>query len=184
MNPKFNEIKTTQAAAYLIKKRGGEKSYMKLIKLLYFADREALTAWGRPITFDRYVSMDHGPVLSQTYELITDGVPPGQDSAWIEHIKNTPNYSVSLIKDPGIAELSQAEMKLLDKIFSEYGSKNRWDLVEIVHQLPEWENPHGSSIPIQYSDILKAANKTPLEISAVESELESLAFAHEIFTKK
>ena len=31
-------------------------SYMKLIKLLYLADREALARWGRPITTDQYVS--------------------------------------------------------------------------------------------------------------------------------
>jgi uncharacterized phage-associated protein len=61
---RFNERKATQAAAYLLKRRGGKMSYMKLIKLLYFADRVALSRFGRPITTDRYVSMDRGPVLS------------------------------------------------------------------------------------------------------------------------
>ena len=35
-------------------------SYMKLIKLLYLADREALAQWGRSISIDTYVSMDKG----------------------------------------------------------------------------------------------------------------------------
>ena len=52
-------------------------SYMKLIKLLYLADREALLRWGRPITFDAYVSMDRGPVLSSVLDLINGGTAPG-----------------------------------------------------------------------------------------------------------
>jgi uncharacterized phage-associated protein len=46
-------------------------AYIKLIKLLYLADREALLRWGRPITTDRHVSMPKGPVVSQIYDLIT-----------------------------------------------------------------------------------------------------------------
>jgi len=68
----FNERKATEAAARLLKLRGGTMSYMKLIKLLYLADREALLRWGRPISTDRYVSMDRGPVLSHVLNLVTD----------------------------------------------------------------------------------------------------------------
>jgi len=53
-------------------------SYLKLIKLLYIIDREALLRWGRPLTGDRYVSMDHGPVLSQTLNLITEEPRPDE----------------------------------------------------------------------------------------------------------
>jgi hypothetical protein len=37
VNLPFNERKATEAAAYLLKLRGGRMSYMKLIKLLYLA---------------------------------------------------------------------------------------------------------------------------------------------------
>jgi len=39
--------------------------YVKLIKLLYLADREALLRWGAPITTDRYVSMTMDPPLAE-----------------------------------------------------------------------------------------------------------------------
>ena len=42
--------------------------YIKLIKLLYLADRAALIETGSPITGDRYVSMKFGPVLSNVFE--------------------------------------------------------------------------------------------------------------------
>ena len=70
MGLRFNEAKATQAAACLLKLRGGQMSYLKLVKLLYLADREALLRWDRPITTDRYVSMDNGPVLSRVLNLI------------------------------------------------------------------------------------------------------------------
>ena len=63
MTPRFNERRATEAAARFLKLRGGRMSYLKLIKLIYFLDREALLRWGRPVTGDRYVSMDNGPVV-------------------------------------------------------------------------------------------------------------------------
>ena len=48
--------------------------------------------------------------------------------------------------------------------------------MELTRQLPEWTNPQGSAIPIQYRDILKAGGKTDLEIAAIEDELEGVAW--------
>ena len=45
---------------------------LQLVKLLYFVDREALLRRGAPVTGDRMVSMDHGPVLSTTLDLINE----------------------------------------------------------------------------------------------------------------
>ena len=155
-------------------------SYMKLIKLLYLADRGALLRWGRPITTDNYVSMDRGPVLSHVLDLTTEEDSPGQKSIWANHITEPERYSVRLRSDPGEDELSTAELELLDEIFREHGAKSRWDLVDLTHQLPEWKNPQGSAIPIQYRDILKAGGKTDLEIAAVEDELEGVAFMENV----
>jgi uncharacterized phage-associated protein len=66
---RFNEAKATEAACLLLRLRGGKMSYIKLIKLLYLLDRTSLLRWGRPVTTDRYVSMDQGPVVSQVYNL-------------------------------------------------------------------------------------------------------------------
>ncbi len=176
----FNERKATQAAAHLLKLRGGEMSYMKLIKLLYLADRSALLQWGRPITTDSYVSMDRGPVLSRVLELATDGDLPGQTSVWARHISEPAHYSVRLQTNPGEDELSTAELHVLEDVFRQHGRKSRWELVDFTHNLPEWKNPQGGAIPIQYRDILQAAGRTPSEIAAVEDELEGLALAENL----
>jgi len=42
MKLRFDEAKATQAATLFLKLRGGRMHYIKLIKLLYLLDREAL----------------------------------------------------------------------------------------------------------------------------------------------
>ncbi len=155
--------------------RGGRMSYLKLIKLLYLADREALLKWGRPISTDRYVSMDRGPVLSRVLDLATDGEDPGSPSIWASSITSPGNYEVELSAEAGDDGLSEAEMRLLDLIFAEHGKKSRWELVDFTHRLPEWIDPRGGAIAITYRDILKAGGKSDLEIAAVEEELAELA---------
>ena len=150
-------------------------SNMKLIKLLYLADREALLRWGRPISTDRYVSMDRGPVLSRVLNLATDGDDPECPSIWAESISAPSNYEVQLIREAGNDELSDAEEALLDEIFQRHGKLTRWQLVRLTHQLPEWKDPQGSAIGISYRDILKAGGKSDLEIAAVDDELAELS---------
>lgn len=180
MRLRFNERKATQAAGLLLQLRGGKMSYMKLIKLLYLADREALLQWGRPITTDRYVSMNRGPVLSRILDLATDGEDPGAPSIWANHIGEPSGYEVRLQSDAGRDELSDAEVELLHKIFQAYGNKSRWEMVDLTHTLPEWKNPQGGAIPITYRDILKAGGKTELEIAAIEDELEGVALVENL----
>lgn len=152
-------------------------SYMKLIKLLYLADREALLRLGHPITYDAYVSMDHGPVLSRTLNLITEEAPPDTESVWRECISAPENYTVSQLTDCGTAALSEAEIEVLDDIFKQYGLMNRWELVDHVHRLPEWVDPHGSAVPISYLDILLGAGKTEAAAVEIENELEQIGVA-------
>ena len=84
---------------------------------------------------------------------------------------------MALKADPGSDGLSEAEIALLDEIFKIHGRKSRWDLVGLIHKLPEWVDPEGSAIPISYRDILKAGGKSDLEIAAIESELSELVEA-------
>jgi len=170
----FNEVKATQAAARLLRERGGRMKYLKLIKLLYLADREALSRWGRPITTDSYFSMDHGPVLGQVLKRIDDGAGPGEPTFWTSHIVPCGDWDVMLTADPSDGQLSKAEDRVLDEVFEQYGHQNRWDIVKYVHTLPEWQDPSGGAIPIAYRDILKALNKSEGEIRAIENELEEL----------
>lgn len=175
MHPRFREDKATQAAAILLGWAGGSMNYMKLIKLLYLADRAALVRWGRPITFARAVSMKHGPVLSEVLDLVSEGSPPGARPVWNRAISIPSNYQVRLTSDCPPDDLSDAEEDVLAEVFREYGGFEPWPLVDMLHDtLPEWI-PTDGAIPIQYRDILLNEGWTEAEVAEVESELENVA---------
>jgi uncharacterized phage-associated protein len=166
---RFDSEKVTEAAALLLNLRGGRMHYIKLLKLLYLADREALQEWGIPISHDNYVSMDHGPVLSQTYNLIRDGA----SEFWSEHISPPFGDWEIELKGPPPArrKLSRAEDALLRRIYEAHGHSNRWRLIDYVHTFPEWHDPKGSSIPIPIDEILEALGEPEASVSAIVSEL-------------
>lgn len=166
---RFDAEKVTEASAFLLDLRGGRMHYIKLLKLLYIADRQAFAEWGIPVSNDNYVSMDQGPVLSQTYNLIKDG-----GRFWSDHI-SAPfgDYEIELTNKPArIRKLSPAEEGILLRVFEQFGYKNRWDIVDYAHTLPEWRDPHGSSIPIRIEEILQALEESPENIRAIVTELE------------
>lgn len=168
----YREDRATQAAARLLQLRGGTMSYMKLLKLLYLADRQALLELGRPITFDRFVSMPHGPVLSRTCDLIASEPDPDRPSYWGQHISPPYNYEVKLVAgDVPNDQLSPAEEAVLDSVFKKFGWMNRFQLRDFTHTLPEWQDPYGSSIPIDVRDVLLAQGVDEEDAKAIEDSL-------------
>ncbi len=155
-------------------------NYMKLLKLLYLADRTALLERGLPITTDRPVSMRYGPVLSNTYSLIRDQAMPGGESEFARYIQQSGNYEVALANDPGTDELSRYECSLLERIWEEHGEKTQWELVELTHQLPEWTDPAESAIEITAEDILQAGGLGQEEIRERLDLLRELRHADEV----
>jgi uncharacterized phage-associated protein len=83
MSFRFVVRKTVQAAALLLSHEPNQTTeYLRLLKLLYIADRESLKETERPIAGDRADSMKLGPVLSQTYDLIK---PECTNAEWKTH---------------------------------------------------------------------------------------------------
>lgn len=184
MQPRFREAKATHLAVLLLKMRGGKMSYLKLMKLMYLVDREALLRWGRSVTFDRIVSMDNGLVLSQTLDLIHGGRRLGVDEVWKRFISAPQgDYEVALEGESELDELSEAEVGLVEEIFGKYGHLSRWELVDLAHELPEWVDPQHSSIPVDYKEVLEAGGKPLQEVIEVVNELEEEALFEHIISR-
>ena len=72
----FNLDKTIQAAAYLLKQEPEcRMNYMRLLKMLYIANRQSLKTRDVPICGDKAYAMKRGPVLSATLDLINGSDP-------------------------------------------------------------------------------------------------------------
>ena len=184
MTLKFDEVKATQAAAFFLRLAGRPLGYMALIKLLYKADREALRRWGLPITTDRYVSMKYGPVTSNIYDRIKESANSNVAATiWSEHIQRTPAdpYLVELRSDPGRAELSCAEIELMQEIFASDGAKDGFTLADECHRdFPEWKDPGDSSKPLEIADILSALGLSEEEVAHVEASIDGQRAAFEL----
>ena len=89
----FNERKAAQMASYFLMRRGGKMSHLKLMKLLYLSDREAMSKFEHPISGDRMVSLPHGPVLSMTLDYM-DGNIESSKHGWESYISTIKNHEV------------------------------------------------------------------------------------------
>lgn len=167
----FNERKIVEAASILIKLAGGKINYMQLLKLLYIADRQAFKKWERPITYDRYVSMDRGPVLSGTYDLIM-GRNLSSCGIWDQYITHIAQYDIALNSIPEIKKLSKAEIDILSETYEKFGNMDRFAISELTHDFPEYKNPHGSSISISLEEMLAALGYNAGDIERITSEME------------
>jgi len=172
----FDERKVAQAAAYFLDRRGGEMAHLKLMKLLYLADRESMRRYGEPISQDRMVSMPHGPVLSQTYDLMAGCSPStGADDGWDAWIADIQDYQVKLrrpVDHEALGQLSEADLEILDDVWNQFGAMSRWEIRDYTHdKCPEWEDPNGSSKPLKPESVFQALGRTPEESKQLAENL-------------
>jgi len=156
---RFDFPSTLQASAFLLALGKGRMSYLRLLKLLYVADREAVLEHGRPITGGRAVAMKNGPVLSEVLDAVNHKSPHSPE--WEKFIRRD-HYQVELVADPGRKNLSKNEAKKLGEVFERYTDLDDWSLVEETHQFAEWKKsyPGGNGAgDISWEDVLVAAGK-------------------------
>jgi len=157
----YSDRKAAQIAAFFLQKKPRRRlPHLKLIKLMYLADRECLKRHGFPVSNDSLVSMPYGPVLSTTLNYINGAVRSTEDG-WDQWISDRANHEVELLKEDttreDLDELSDAELKILEATWERFGRLDQWELVEYTHaNCGEWRDPGRSSLPIQYEEVLQA----------------------------
>lgn len=173
MKSHYREDKAIEVASLLLKREGGEMNHTKLIKLMYIIEREAILRWGFPVTCDDYYSLDRGPILSHTLDNIKGKTG---SKAWEDYISREGEYNIRLKVESKIEKLNRAEIKLVNEIYDRFGGMTGSDLIEWSQNpenVPEWENPHGSILPIKIETILRKENFPEDEIVEIMEEIET-----------
>lgn len=164
----FDIRQATEAMVYLLGLAGGTMNYMKAIKILYLADRDSILRGHDPITTDSYKSMKFGPVTSCIY----DCIKYGDEELWSTYIRKD-GYEISKKADIEYNMLSIAERKTISSVYEKFKDNTQYQLAEYCHaNLPEWEDPHGSSIPISIEAIIESGDLSPEMKKDVLEELE------------
>lgn len=160
----YNARKAAQVIAYLaMKAKSACLPVLKAVKLVYLADRESLTRFGFPILEEPHVSMPHGPVNSTTYSHISGEVDL-DDCKWSDFLRARENNEVAAaqgLSEDDLDELSDADMACLDAVWERFGSMGKYQIRDWTHDrnnIPEWEDPNGSSRPIPLERILSYLN--------------------------
>ena len=168
----FDERRAAQAASILLDRAGGSMDYLKLIKLLYLADRASLIETEVPITDDHYASMKHGPTPCQVLELILQE-QAREDSIWHRYIKRE-HFVAHLCGPVEWEQLSEHNVDLLNEIYETYGQLRPSQVVSATQALPEWRDPGDSAIPIDPADILRYAGYSDYAIELVADNAEAV----------
>lgn len=186
--PLFNEKKAAQVAAFFLfmaSQRKANVTILKLMKLMYLAERSSYEQYGEPIIGDALVSMPNGPVLSGTLELIDFGSQKSSDGGWDDLIAERSGRDMALKSDDliksedDLRELSESDLEILRSVWSQFGQWSAYRLRQYTHDpknCPEWEDPDGSSIPIKLEKLFEVLGFPTEESKALLSQLNQRAW--------
>ena len=91
---------------------------MKLHKLLYFTQREAIIQTDNPLFETSFYAWKYGPVIKEIREL----------------------YRCNLLNDIPSVEWIEQYKPIFDKVFSQYAIKDSWSLSRLSHGEYSWIN--------------------------------------------
>ena len=158
----MNERLATQMAVAFITKANGPVGRLRLIKLMYLAEREAMRRFLLPIIGDQIFAMRHGMALSNTARLARG---KGEaDGEWNQHIVRTTQglgtrrgVSAGSLGDP-----SKDDLGVIQRVWERYGDKSQDELVhDVHHKLPEWidhwdnDDRKTHAVPVTYETLYR-----------------------------
>jgi len=129
---RFDEKKAIEVILYIAER---STDIYKLLKVLYFADKEHLAQYGRLICGDSYVAMRHGPVPSGTYDLIK--YARGDGLCWmnvpITEEFSIQGYTVVPHRKANLDLLSESDLECLNAAIERYGHLSFSQLKDLSH---------------------------------------------------
>src|SRR5262249_31384220 len=129
--------KAIQAIGVLFRHDGvGNMNYMRVLKLLYIADRESLSETGRTIVGGNVIAMERGPVLEEIYDLIRGR---HKDMPLWDRYFQKRHYNLELCGHPDVKKLSKYQIAKLQDVAERFKDDDEWSLVNLTHQFPEWQ---------------------------------------------
>lgn len=155
----FKSRKAAQAAAYFASREGAAIEKMKLIKLLYLAEREFVGRHEFPMFYDESYSLKDGPILSSALNGINGKLDP---KVWGDYLTKHDNKNVSAnsrYERDDLDEISIAEFAVLEATYASFGHMSAAQIRNYTHKnCSEYTEVVTGRMPILLFDILRALN--------------------------
>lgn len=134
----FKQDIAIQAILYILKKMGGTCDIHKCHKILYFADNEHLSKYGRSITGDAYVRMDFGPVPTCIYDLFKAVRGDSYFASQVDDVRKgcfhfVNNKDIAAVAEPDMSYLSESDVEMLDKYIAQLKEKGFDEVSDASH---------------------------------------------------
>jgi len=155
----YNEEKAAEIAAFFAHENNGSIEILKLMKLMYLAERESFRVFGDPLTGDNLYAMENGPNMSISYDICKHEIKSGYWRKWLQDRDgNDLRLIVDNVDEDELLELSESDLEVIRKIWREFGHMTSGQLIDYTHaNCEEWTAPpRRSSKPISYGELLKA----------------------------
>jgi len=134
MRTKFDPDKTVEAILFIAPKVNGDMYTM--LKMLYLADKLHLENYGSLITGDSYAALEYGPVASTTYNLLKYVKGVREFDCGAPHARQAfavNDNEITVNREPDIDFLSRSDIKCLESVIKEHGSKGFGELKRLTH---------------------------------------------------
>lgn len=137
-------LKMRAAVLYILSRFEGGIDYIKLYKLLYFAQQEHLVNYGRGIIADSFDARPLGPVP----EFICEGIKKRErfehdskeHNVFGDGMKISAGQRIYPLEAPDLDELSQTDIECLDHSIEKYGAMKSEDLSQLSHKDRAWHD--------------------------------------------
>lgn len=121
---------------------------VKLMKLFYFLDFMHVKRFGAPVTYDRYVKLEHGPIPSIIKSLVDDAGDDIEhsilaDTIDIERPDRTMMYKVlprRKFTENDKNLFSSNELLILKQVCARFGDKNTAYVEDASHKEAGWQH--------------------------------------------
>ena len=153
----FNVEIAGQMAAWFLGKTPGKSIHsLKLIKLLYLAERSFIERYGYPTLGDKLVSTPRGPILEGTLNHMKGhGTSNNGWNMWISPIKNREVSLARECKPEDLDLLSDVSLEVLAEVWHRFGDMELSEISDYIRRnCPECKNPTNSSFEITYEKLL------------------------------
>ncbi len=170
MRFQFNPEKFVNAVAYLAQ---GCRNSTKLAicKHLYYADREHLVRYGRPITGDQYYKLPHGPIPTRGLDMLR-GKASAAENALLEKYVSVIGDSVHPKQPANRRVLSKSDIEILEWVVKSYGRLSAASLRSKTHAEAPWSRSD-DCCPIDYALFFEGRPEAEHVKALAEAEQES-----------
>ncbi|MBO5182684.1 MAG: SocA family protein [Paraprevotella sp.] len=179
MHKLFKYNRAINSLLYSLKMLGGTSDMHKLCKILYFADQQHLSEYGRSITGDTYIAMQFGPVPSCIDDILKalrgdsffSSVPEVEQLKQCMVFEN--RFIIRALQDPDMDELSVSDVECLDYAIGICRDKSFAELTAFSHGLA-WSNTQRDRT-MSVKDILREVGDEEAYVEYIADNLKTQA---------